>query len=31
MNKIEKLTKHQEDNIIPHRDFWLNYILSWKK
>ena len=28
--KIEKLTPQQEANIIPHRDFWLNYILSCK-
>ena len=30
MPKIETLTPQQEANIIPHRDFWLNYILSCK-
>ena len=30
MKKIETLTPEQEANIIPHRDFWLNYILSCK-
>lgn len=30
MQKIEKLTSYQESQIIPHRDFWLNYIFSCK-
>lgn len=28
--KIEQLTPQQEANIVPHRDYWLNYILSCK-
>ena len=28
--KIETLTPYQESQIIPTRDYWLNYILSCK-
>ena len=30
MPKIETLTDYQKSQIIPHRDFWLNYILTCK-